>query len=773
MASTSLATPLISPATSSSTTTPSSSPLPNGHPNGHTNGLPHQRRTYGGAEDSSTSPSSSLAVKVDPSPAVELEGDTPFFCPTFSTSTATTHQLRLMVAALAITVVGLCLIFYAILRSQPSSSSSSSSTPPCLHTQASGTQGMVSTTHSLATKAGLDILKAGGNAFDAAAAVQFALNVVQPQSTGIGGGCFVVFYHAQDAQVYALDGREEAPAGFSEDAFCVNKTQCGLLPSGEANYCGCVRNGAYPFRDRSTGGHPVGVPGVVAAMDRLLKDYGTRSLSDVLQPAIGLAANGFPMYPEMHSRLLLNADRMLQWPGSARLFFSNGSQGPLAIGQMFTNPDLATTFRGLASNGADWFYRGRLGQDVVNTARASVNLATGAESPLTGEDLERYRAVYRYPVLSDYREWTMAGMPAPSSGGWSMAMMMNVLEQFQMNELTPQGGEWESRLIDAQDIVWADRALYMGDADWVDVPERNLLSKEYARARVVALMHPINGARIAQPGGSIPFGDPYPYRATARTTGLMQRGVGKAEDDDGFPSLSPLSPPSNPFAERYASAPESDKKGTTHLVVADRFGNVVSMTTTIEENFGSGVVVPGRGFLLNNELTDFTATPTDATGRLYANRPQGGVRARRTAALPADRGSYGGKRPMSSMSPTLMLNRSTQAVVLAMGSPGGSQIIGTVLNGVLNVVDGGMCVADAIAAPRMISQNAPSQAEDGWYAGRYDKDRTVVEERGYSVSRLVTERPLGFLEGLVIKGKNRYEGAADTTRLSVAHAEGY
>ena len=764
MESTSLATPLI-PSSSSTSTSPSpSTSLTNGHTNGHVNGHPHQRRTYGGAADSA----SSTAIKVDPPAPIELEGDTPFFCASTSTSTATTQQLRLMVAALLITVVVLCLVFYTILHNQ--SSSTSAAPPPCVHAQASGSQGMVATTHRLATQAGLDVLKAGGNAFDAAAAVQFALNVVQPQSTGIGGGCFVVFYHAGEKQVYTLDGREEAPEGFSEDAFCVNKTQCGLRTTGEPNYCGCVRNGAYPFRDRSTGGHPVGVPGVVAAMDRLLKDYGTRTLSDVLQPAISLAENGFPMYWEMHSRLELNADRMLPWRGSARLFFSNNSH-PIAIGSTFTNPDLALTFRSLASNGADWFYRGRLTDEIINTARSSVNPNTSAVSPLITDDFARYRAVYRYPVLSDYRQWTMAGMAGPSSGGWSIALMLNLLEHFQMDELSPQGGEWASRLIDAQDIAWADRALYMGDADWVDVPDRNLLSKDYAKARVTALMHPINAARATQPAGSIPFGDPYLYRAASRTTTLMQR-TGDTQEADAD-NAQPPSPSSNPFAERYAPAPESDKKGTTHLVVADRFGNVVSMTTTIEENFGSGVVVPGRGFLLNNELTDFTATPADATGRLYANRPQGGVRQRRTATTPADRASYGGKRPMSSMSPTIMLNRSTQTPVLALGSPGGSTIIGTVLNGLLNVIDGGMCVADAIAAPRMISQNAPSQAEDGWYGARYERDREVVEERGYSVSRLVTERPLGFLQGLTVRGKNQYEGAADSTRLSVAYAEGY
>ena len=744
--SNSLDTPLI-PSTSSSS---SSLPTTNGHTNGLTNGhsTSPNHRTYGGAEE---------ATMVDIAPA-ELEGDTDFFCS--STSTLTNQRLRQVLFAVLVFTVVLCIIFYTLLSNQ--SASPSPPSPSCVHTQSYGTEGMISTTHTLATEAGLSVLKSGGNAFDAAAAIQFALNVVQPQSTGIGGGCLVVFYHADSKEVYTLDGREEAPAGFSEDAFCVNKTTCGFYPSGDVNYCGCAQSGGYPFRDRSTGGHPVGVPGVVAAMDRLLSDYGTKTLAEVLQPAIGLAEDGFPMYWEMHSRLLLNADRMLQWRGSARLFFSNDSN-PIAVGQTFKNPDLAATFRSLASSGPSLFYRGRLADDIIQTAASSVNPNTGAVSPLSPDDFARYRAVYRQPVLNEYRQWTMVGMGGPSSGGLSMGMMLNVLEPFQMNELKPQGGEWESRLIDAQDIVWADRALYMADPDWVDVPARQLLSKEYARVRLSNYMHLITGARAALPGGSIPYGNPAPYANSAkRPTTLTEQPPSHQVDADT----------DNPFAQRYAPAPESEKRGTTHLVVADRWGNVVSMTTTIEENFGSGVVVPGRGFLLNNELTDFTATPADASGRRYANRPEGGERLRRTA-LGADSGSWGGKRPMSSMSPTIMLNTTSYAPVLAIGSPGGSTIIGTVLNGVLNVVDGGMCIADAIAAPRMLSQNAPSQAEEGWYAAQYDTDRAVMEERGYSISRLVTARPLGFLEGLVIKGKNQYEGAADYTRISVGGADGY
>ena len=465
----------------------------------------------------------------------------------------------------------------------------------------------------------------------------------------------------------------------------------------------------------------------------------------------------------MHSRLQLNADRMLQWRASARLFFPDQSE-PIAIGSTFTNPDLARTLRDLAQAGPAYLYTGKLAQEIVVAAQQAVNPKTNAQSVLTLDDLSRYRAVYREPVRSSYRDgWSVAGMGGPSSGGLSISMMLNLLELFMMNEMRPQGAEWVSRLIDAQDTVWADRALYMGDRDWVDVPEQQLLSKQYAWARAEEFMRPLQAARKGQNGGQIPYGNPYGFGTAGAGRRLLQ------EEEEAQSAAAG----SNPFAERFAPAPPSDKKGTTHMVVADRWGNVVSLTTTIEENFGSGVVVPGRGFILNNELTDFTGTPQDSDGRLYANRPEGGLKPRRSARDARDRGSLGGKRPMSSMSPTIVLDSGSGRPVLAMGSPGGSSIIGTVLNGIVNVMDGGMCVADAVAAPRIISQNAASQAEVGWYDEQYAADRAVVQRRGYDVGRLVSERPLGFLEGLRIHSDGAFEGAADYTRLSVAAAEGY
>ena len=780
MSSHTLSTPLIhdsaasDSASSTNSSSSSSATSSTATTNGHTHSL---RNNYGGASDTH-----SLHIDARLSKPTESDGLLT------STSAATLRQLRLALVACGIAIATLIVIIY-VVSTTSSVPTTAQPAATCNHTYASGKQGMISTTHTLATKAGLDVLKAGGNAFDAAAAIQFALNVVQPQSTGIGGGCFIVGYHASSSSYFALDGREEAPINYDETAFCFNKTTCGQWPNGNTNYCGCQSQGTYVFRDRSTGGHPVGVPGVVRAMERLLLDYGsgTMSWSDVLQPAITLATDGFPMYAEMYNRLNLNSDRMLVWPASRRLFYSNNGR-PIALNETFRNPDLASTLRQLAQNGPDWFYTGRLADEIVSAAQSAINPNTSAQSPLLVDDMYRYRAVYREPIMNEYRGWTQVGMSGPSSGGLSMAMMLNILELFAMPEVRPQGAEWVARLIDAQDIVWADRALYMADPDWVDIPVNGLLNKDYARSRADAYMRATRSARILQPGGTIPYGNPgFGSSASTSNVQIKSQPLTAAASSSLFvhdhhiepldiqQPLQPQQPTvDNPFAHIYAPAPPSDKKGTTHLVVVDKDGNVVSMTTTIEENFGSGVVVPNRGFLLNNELTDFTAMPADGSGRLYANRPQGGVRERRTAVQRSDYGTMGGKRPMSSMSPTILVNTSSGLPVLAIGSPGGASIIGTVLNGLLNYADGGQCIADAIASPRIISQNAGSQAEDGWYSStQYDGDKAMLDDRGYVISRLVTDRPLGFLEGVAIKGKNVYEGAGDYTRLSVASAAGY
>jgi len=616
--------------------------------------------------------------------------------------------LFLLTAAIIGTTVGI------IVSTKKSSSSSGDNEKEqwpeavrhCNRQPALGRRGAVATTNFHATKAGMDVLEAGGTAFDAAAAVQFMLALVQPQSTGIGGGCFVIGYSSKDGSIFALDGREEAPAAFNETSFCANPDCWGNAD------CDCS-DGAIAPRNRTTGGLPVGVPGVVAAMDRLMKLYGTKSLAEVMAPAIAMARNGFPMYEELRKQLLLNKDRLTLFEASRKLYYTNNGN-PLEVGQIFKNLDLANTYDHIAKEGIDAFYKGKIAEDIVATVHAAVNPYTGRHGVMTMEDLAGYRAVFRKPVRSNYRDNLLVGMNMPSSGGTSLMQMANILAHWELSQMKPAKAELLHKLIDAQDIAWADRARYMGDADFVDVPIDGLLDQEYARQRAANFTYGLRAARSMFPD-----------------TGVVPSGV-------------------PPGAENinYGMSLENDRHGTTHLSIADQWGNVVSMTTTIEENLGSGVVVPGRGFLLNNELTDFDGVPADASGRKFANRPEGGKKLRRTA-LGDDATTMGGKRPLSSMSPTIAFRKDKQGAWrphLAIGTPGGARIIGQVLNALVYTLDNGLCTTDAIDQPRIISRNQAAEVEMPLWKDRETVD--TLSARGFEVQELITARPLGYVQSV-------------------------
>ncbi len=557
-----------------------------------------------------------------------------------------------------------------------------------------GRRGMVATSNDHATLAGLRALQSGGNAVDAMATVQFVLTVAEPYASGIGGGCFIMIHDAEREKVVAVDGREEAPAALTPDAF--------LDDSGEP----------IPFRRRVTGGQPVGVPGTLAAMAYALERYGTRPLAETLQPAIDLARRGFPVDAAFARNLREHEDRLKRFPSTRELYFDEDGD-PIEEGDRFRNPDLADTLERLAKKGTAAFYDGEIGRDLVEAVRN----APFRPGVMKRSDLRRYAPVRRRPVTTTYRGHRLYGMNMPTSGPATVMMALNLLEPFDL----ARHGRWSPqvlhRLADAQNLAFADRNAYMGDADFADVPVDALLSKAYAARR----------RQRMEPFASVP---------TPVEPGKPKKNTPRGEQTDG------------------------GGRSTTHVCIVDRDRNVVSVTTTIEQHFGCGMVVPGRGFLLNNELTDFDAQPRNRQGRLKPNAPEGGKQRRRTALGPAAK-TKGGKRPRSSMSPMLVFKDGSP--YMAVGSPGGSRIIGITLNVLVNVLDFGMDPQAAINAPRAVARNGPVELEPRLHE-RIDL-RAALEARGFDVNEA---GPFGAAQAIVIGADGRLYGGADPRRRGVA-----
>ncbi len=556
-------------------------------------------------------------------------------------------------------------------------------------------KGMVSTSSHHATMAGLETLRAGGNAVDAMAVVQFVLTVAEPYASGIGGGLFAVLYDAETGEVLNVDGREEAPREFHPDAF---RAEGG---------------GLIPYRERTTGGNSVGVPGTLAAVAYLLDQYGTISLAEALQPAIRLAEEGFTITEPFAQNLVQQWDRLEHFPETMRLFAREDGT-PLRAGDHFRNPELAATFSLIAERGIEVFYEGEIAEDIVEVVRED-RLRPGV---LSREDLANYRPVRREPVSVAYRGFEVFGMNMPSSGGVTLGLMLNLLEASDFANLPVGSPDSILRLADVQNLGFADRDYYMGDSDFVDVPVAGLLDEDYAVGRA-RLMHA----------------------------------------EEALPTPVSHGKPEGAKERRPAKVGAAESESTTHFVIVDKDRNVASITSTIEQHFGSGLLVPGRGFLLNNELTDFDADAYDADGNLVPNAPEGGWEQRRTA-LDAPQ-TEGGKRPRSSMSPTIVLRDGKP--VLALGSPGGSRIIGITLNVLVNVLDHGMDVQSAINAPRAISRNGPLELEAPLY-----RDAALREELTRRGLKVRNAQAAGAVQAVQIGEDGWLYGAADPRREGLA-----
>ncbi|MFI9208316.1 gamma-glutamyltransferase [Streptomyces sp. NPDC053253] len=554
--------------------------------------------------------------------------------------------------------------------------------PPVKEPVAVGYGGAVASVDADASAAGIEVLRKGGNAVDAAVAVAAALGVTEPYSAGIGGGGYFVYYDAKSRTVHTVDGRETAPRSADANLF--------------------VENGKpIPFEEGMTSGLGVGTPGTPATWKTALDAWGSKRLSTLLEPAERLARDGFTVDPTFRAQTAANEARFRDFPDTSALFLPGG-QLPV-VGTVFKNPDLARTYETLGREGVGALYRGPLARDIVDTVRTPP-VREGAtrkvrSGDLTERDLAAYRTEFRKPTKVAYRGLDVYGMAPSSSGGTSVGEALNILEGTDLSTATQAG--YLHRFIEASRIAFADRGRWVGDPAFESVPTRGLLSQRYADSRACLI------------------------RDDAVLTSPLAPG------DPRDPA---------PCASGGTAAPTTyEGENTTHLTAADKWGNVVAYTLTIESTGGSGITVPGRGFLLNNELTDFSFAPANPA----VHDPN----------LPGP-----GKRPRSSISPTIVLDRHDRPV-LALGSPGGATIITTVLQTLTGVVDRGLPLVDAIAAPRASQRNqATTELEPGLWNSPL---RAELEGIGHGFRQ---NPEIGAATGVQRLPDGRWVAAAETVR---------
>ncbi|MDI3417436.1 gamma-glutamyltransferase [Streptomyces luteolus] len=554
-------------------------------------------------------------------------------------------------------------------------------TPPPKSPVAVGYGGAVSSVDPDASAAGIEVLRKGGNAVDAAVATAAALGVTEPYSAGIGGGGYFVYYDAKSGKVHTVDGRETAPASADSELF---------LEDGKP----------LPFDAAKTSGLSVGTPGTPATWDAALDAWGSRSLRQLLKPAQRLAAQGFVVDDTFRAQTAANEERFADFPASAELFLPGGELP--AVGSVFKNPDLARTYAELGRKGSGAIYHGKLAKEVVRTVnKPPVDPDSGREArsgDLTAADLAGYAVKRQAPSRSEYRGLDLYSMAPSSSGGTTVGEALNILERTDLSKASQEN--YLHRYIEASRIAFADRGRWVGDPAFEDVPTKELLSQRFADSRECLI-----------------------------------------RDDKAL--TSPLAPGDprdpKPCGTGDKAAPTTyEGENTTHLTASDKWGNVVAYTLTIESTGGSGITVPGRGFLLNNELTDFSFAPASPE----VHDPN----------LPGP-----SKRPRSSMSPTIVLKDGRP--VLALGSPGGATIITTVLQTLTGVVDRGLPLVDAIAAPRASQRNAAATELE---PGLYDSElRKKLESLGHAFK----ENPeIGAATGVQRLPDGRWLAAAEKVR---------
>ena len=533
---------------------------------------------------------------------------------------------------------------------------------------------MVAAANPLAVEAGAAVLRDGGTAADAMVAVQAVLGLVEPQSSGLGGGAFLVWYDANTGEVTTLDGRETAPMAATPRLF--------QTADGER----------MKFWDAVVGGRSVGTPGTPKLMEEAHAKWGRAEWGGLFAAAISLAEDGFTVSERMASSIAGGAERLQRFTRTADYFFPGGTA--LAAGDRLVNAEYANTLRLIAAHGVDAFYHGPIADDIVATVRT----AAGNPGVLSRADLANYRVIERDPVCVSYRAHDVCGMGPPSSGALTVGQILGMLDRYDLAAMGPDDANAWRLIGDASRLAFADRGRYMADSDFVPMPTKGLVADAYLDTRAALLS-----------------GD----------TALTEVAPGTPEWD---------------HAMLLADDVSLELPSTSHISIVDRYGNALSMTTTIENGFGSRLMA--RGFLLNNELTDFSFR-SHRDGVPIANRVEPG------------------KRPRSSMSPTIVLKDGKPSLVI--GSPGGSRIIGYVAQAIIAHLDWGMSVQEAISMPHLVNRFGTYDLEEGTDAAAFEGPLT---DMGFKVNLR------GLTSGLhAIQISDHLIGGADPRREGIALGE--
>lgn len=531
---------------------------------------------------------------------------------------------------------------------------------------------MVVAANPLASGAGASMLRAGGNAIDAMVAVQTVLGLVEPQSSGLGGGAFLVYWDAEKQKMTTYDGREKAPAAATPQLFQ-------------------DENGKpLKFYDAVVGGRSVGVPGTVKLLWETHQKYGKLPWEKVLAPAIELAENGFSVSPRLHKQITKDKEKLSRF-ASTRAYFFNADGSALAEGHVLKNQTYADVLKALAKDGAKAFYSGKIAENIVD----AVQNAEGNPGKMTLQDLANYNIVERNPVCKEYRQFDICGMGPPSSGAVAVGQILGTLASFDLSKMGAEDPQAWQLIGDASRLAFADRGRYLADSDFVPVPTEGLLDSDYLAER----------AKLITPG----------------------KALTKEQVVAGNPKWQ--------FAMRQADDESIEFPSTSHFSIVDKAGNVISMTTTIENGFGSRLMA--NGFLLNNELTDFSFK-THKNGYPIANRVEPG------------------KRPRSSMSPTIVLKDGKP--YMSVGSPGGSRIIGYVTKALIAHIDWGMDVQAAIDLPNSVNRFGKYDIEEG--TAHAEKLEKPLAEMGFKTN--VRDMNSGLHAILITE--NGLEGGADPRR---------